>query len=154
MPITDEKMVRWCRTLLGAEAAPQRTLGDYLKSIPRLSSLSNVPSGTVVLVRGDVDSKPGAKIGEGDQRLRSMVDTLRFGIEHGWKQVVFGHIGRKPEGSLSKVAGRLGELLGKKVTLDRRLAGRTDDDDQVGSGEGDCGEPAGRCFGTRKYAAI
>ena len=117
MPITDEKMVRWCRTLLGAEATPQKTLGDYLKAIPRLSSLASVPSGTVVLVRGDVDSKPGAKIGEGDQRLRSMVDTLRFGIEHGWKQVVFGHIGRKPEGSLSKVAARLGELLGKNVTL-------------------------------------
>lgn len=46
-----------------------------------------------------------------------MVSTLKFGIEQGWKQVVFGHIGRKPEGSLNKVAARLGELLGKKVTL-------------------------------------
>src|SRR5262245_32064308 len=113
MPVSDEKMTRWSRTLLGAETAPYQELGDYLKAIPRLSSLANVPSGTVVLVRGDVDSKPGAKIGEGDQRLRSMVDTLRFGIEHGWKQVVIGHIGRKPEGSLNKVAARLGELLEK-----------------------------------------
>src|SRR5262249_1289706 len=33
------------------------------------------------------------------------------------KQVIFGHIGRKPEGSLAKVAARLGELVGKKVSL-------------------------------------
>ena len=83
--------------------APYKTLGDYLAAIPRLDSLADVPSGTAVLVRGDVDAKPGAKIGEGDVRLRSMVDTLKFGSEHGWKQVVFGHIGRKPEGSLNKV---------------------------------------------------
>src|SRR5206468_2321066 len=97
--------------------APHTTLGEYLNAIPRLKSLADVPRGTAVLVRGDLDAKPGAKIGEGDQRLRSMVDTLRFGIVNGWKQVVFGHIGRKPEGTLAKVAARLGELIGKKVPL-------------------------------------
>ena len=35
----------------------------------------------------------------------------------GWKQVIFGHIGRKPEGSLKAVAGRLGELLNCPVIL-------------------------------------
>src|SRR5690606_8635980 len=64
-----------------------------------------------VLVRGDVDAKPGANIGEGDIRLRSMLDTLRFGRERGWKQVIFGHIGRDPAGSLSKVRDRLEQLL-------------------------------------------
>src|SRR5215475_15982564 len=117
MKISDEKMLAWCRKLAGADAAPHKTLGDYLGAIPRLKSLADVPAGTVVLVRGDTDAKPGAKIGEGDERLRSMESTLKFGIERGWKQVVFGHIGRKPEGSLSKVATRLGEILGKKVTL-------------------------------------
>ncbi len=117
MHISEQKMTHWCRTLLGAEPAPQKTLGAYLAAIPRLASLDDVPKGTVVLVRGDTDAKPGAKIGEGDQRLRSMVETLKFGIERGWKQVVFGHIGRKPEGSLNKVAARLGELLGQKVEL-------------------------------------
>jgi len=117
MHVSDEKMLHWCQALLGATPAPHATLGEYLNAIPRLKSLADVPRGTAVLVRGDVDAKPGAQIGEGDQRLRSMVDTLRFGIEHGWKQVVFGHIGRKPEGSLAKVAARLGELVGKKVPL-------------------------------------
>ena len=70
-----------------------------------------------MLVRGDVDAKPGATIGDGDERLRSMLDTLRYGIDRGWKQVIFGHIGRKPDGSLKAVARRIGELIGKEVPL-------------------------------------
>ena len=98
-------------------AAPDLTLADYIRAIPGLASLEDLPSGTPVLVRGDVDAKPGAKIGDGDIRLRSMVDTLQFGRERGWKQIVFGHIGRKPEGSLAKVAKRLGEMLECDVPL-------------------------------------
>ncbi len=118
MPITTDKMTDWCETLLaGRAAAPDMELVDYLESIPRLDSLSDLPSGTPVAIRGDVDAKPGDKIGEGDIRLRSMVDTLKFGLERGWKLIVFGHIGRKPEGSLDKVAKRLGELLECEVPL-------------------------------------
>jgi len=118
MAVSAQDMQAWCATLLAGRAAnPSLSLSDYLDAIPSLGSLDDVPSGNVVWVRGDVDAKPGATIGEGDIRLRSMVDTLTFGREHGWKQVVFGHIGRKPEGSLSKVAKRLGELLGCDVPL-------------------------------------
>jgi phosphoglycerate kinase len=118
MAVTNERMLEWCRTLLGANpAAPKRTLADYLAAIPRLSALADVPAGTPVLVRGDVDAKPGAKIGDGDERLRSMVETLRFGIDRGWKQIVFGHIGRKPEGSLKDVARRIGELVERDAPL-------------------------------------
>ncbi len=116
--VTAQQMQSWCETILkGREAAPDKTLNDYLAAVPRLDSLADVPSGTPVLVRGDTDAKPGAEIGQGDIRLRSMVETLKFGIEKGWKQVIFGHIGRKPEGSLEKVANRLGELLDCQVPL-------------------------------------
>jgi phosphoglycerate kinase len=118
MAVTQQQMHSWCQTLLaGRAAAPNLTLADYLKAIPTLESLSDVPGGTVVLVRGDVDAKPGPNIGEGDIRLRSMVDTLNYGRDRGWKQVIFGHIGRKPEGSLEKVAARLGGLLECDVPL-------------------------------------
>lgn len=112
MSVTPAIMEAWCQNLLGAN--PERTrrpLDDYLRAIPRLDTLADVPAGTGVLVRGDVDAKPGANIGEGDIRLRSMLDTLRFGRERGWKQVIFGHIGRDPAGSLSKVRDRLEQLL-------------------------------------------
>ncbi|MEM6656120.1 MAG: phosphoglycerate kinase, partial [Planctomycetota bacterium] len=116
--VTPEQMQSWCETIVrGREAAPDLTLGDYLADVPRLDTLADVASGTPVLIRGDVDAKPGAEIGQGDIRLRSMVETLKFGRERGWKQVVFGHIGRKPEGSLEKVAARLGELLDCNVPL-------------------------------------
>ena len=82
-----------------------------------MDCLSKLPSGTAVLIRGDVDAKPGPKVGDGDIRLRSMKDTLKFGQERGWKQIIFGHVGREPEKSLAKVAARLGEILGCKVTF-------------------------------------
>ena len=116
MSVTAQQIQAWCDTLLDEEASG-KTLQDYLAAIPRLDSLDDVPSGASVLVRGDVDAKPGEKVGEGDIRLRSMLDTLEYGRKHGWKQIIFGHIGRKPEGSLAKVAKRLGELLGTEVPL-------------------------------------
>ncbi len=111
-------MLAWTQAILGVNPlVPKRPLPDYLKAIPRLASLAGVPSGTPVLVRGDVDVKPGKTVGEGDIRLRSMVETLRFGQSKGWKQIVFGHKGRKPEESLDAVGRRLGEILGCNVPL-------------------------------------
>lgn len=118
MSVTAAELVPWCEVLLGADPpGGPLTLTQYLAGIPRLDSLADLPSGTVVLVRGDVDAKPGKQVGEGDVRLRSMRETLEFGRERGWVQVVLGHIGRKPEGSLAAVAARLGQLLGTTVPL-------------------------------------
>ena len=112
MAITTEKMSAWCKALLGADAEIEKlSLEDFVDATPTLDSLADVPSGTPVLVRGDVDAKPGEKIGDGDIRLRSMKETLQFGRDRGWKQIIFGHIGRKPEGSLDKVAKRIGEIM-------------------------------------------
>jgi phosphoglycerate kinase len=118
MAVTEKEMQAWCETLLaGRSAAPDQTLSDYIRAIPGVSSLEDLPAGSPVLVRGDLDCKPGPQIGDGDIRLRSMVDTLRFGLAREWKQIIFGHIGRKPEGSLAKVAQRLGEIIKCDVTL-------------------------------------
>jgi len=118
MLLTDETMLAWCRRLTGvSDDAPRLPLEDYLKAIPRFDALRDIPSGTPVLVRGDLDAKPGPNIGDGDIRLRSMVDTLNEGRERGWVQIIFGHIGRKPEGTLVNVAARLGELLDTEIEL-------------------------------------
>jgi phosphoglycerate kinase len=118
MPATMQDLTSWLRALLGVDPITQnRTLQEYLDGIPRLDSLNDVPSGTPVLIRGDVDVKPGPKVGDGDIRLRSMVKTLEFGKSRGWKQIIFGHVGRKPDGSLKKVAARLAEIIGSPVTL-------------------------------------
>ncbi len=118
MPVTESTVNTLCRQLLGVDAVGKKPpLDAYLAAIPALDDLANLPSGTAVLIRGDVDAKPGEKIGEGDVRLRSMLETLKFGQSRGWKQIIFGHRGRKPEESLAKVAKRLGELLGTNVPL-------------------------------------
>lgn len=120
MAVSEKEMQAWCETLLaGRSAAPELTLSDYIRAIPGVAALEDLPKGSPVLVRGDLDCKPGSQIGDGDIRLRSMVDTLRFGIAHDWKQIIFGHIGRKPEGSLVQVAQRIGELLDCEVILIR-----------------------------------
>jgi phosphoglycerate kinase len=118
MTVTAEAVVKWCQAVLGEDPSIAKLpMEKYLEAIPKLQSLADVPSGTPVLVRGDVDAKPGAKVGEGDIRLRSMKDTLDYGRQKGWKQIVFGHIGREPEKSLSKVRARLAEILGCEVAF-------------------------------------
>jgi phosphoglycerate kinase len=120
MAVTEQQITASCEALLaGRKAAPDLSLADYIRDVPGLAALEDLPSGTPVLVRGDLDCKPGKKVGEGDIRLRSMVDTLEFGRKRGWKQIIFGHIGRKPEGSLAEVAKRLGEILKCEVPLVR-----------------------------------
>jgi hypothetical protein len=54
MKVTTERMTAWLNRLLGL-APRDNDLKSYLNSIPRLESLVDVPSGTPVLVRGDVD---------------------------------------------------------------------------------------------------
>src|SRR5262245_30695145 len=121
MALTSDRVLKACRLLKGLDRRENLRLADYLKAIPRLKSLADVPAGTPVLVRGDVDCKPGPEVGQEDIRLRSMKETLQFGRNKGWKQVVFGHLGRKqpdkPIGSLAKVATRLGQILGCEVPL-------------------------------------
>jgi phosphoglycerate kinase len=116
MKVTTAYMSDWCQKILGADPnTPKLPLEQYLDSIPRMECLGKLPAGTPVLVRGDVDAKPGAKLGDGDIRLRSMKETLEFGRQKGWKQVIFGHIGREPEKSLAKVRDRLALILGCEV---------------------------------------
>ncbi len=118
MPLTTECMASWLTKMLGADPnSPKLPMDKYLAAIPRMECLGSLPSGTPVLIRGDVDAKPGASIGEGDIRLRSMKDTLQFCRDKGWKTIIFGHIGREPEKSLSKVAARIGEIMGVNVTF-------------------------------------
>jgi phosphoglycerate kinase len=116
MKITTDAMAAWCRKILGADPnCPKLPLEKYLASIPRMECLGKLPAGTAVLIRGDVDAKPGANVGEGDIRLRSMKDTLDFCRQKGWKTIIFGHIGREPEKSLGKVRDRLAKTLGCDV---------------------------------------
>lgn len=113
--ISNERMEAWLRRILGVNR-PNLGLLDYIQRIPRVKALQ-LPAGSRVLVRGDLDCKPGATIGQGDIRLRSMKETLEIGRQRGWVQILFGHIGRDPQLSLEKVCKRLGEILNCQINL-------------------------------------
>ncbi|MGV3606873.1 MAG: phosphoglycerate kinase [Planctomycetaceae bacterium] len=121
MTVSADRVLAVAKVLKGVVPHADLSLADYLNAIPRLDSLAGLSSGTPVLIRGDVDAKVGAELGQGDIRLRSMKETLEFGRSKGFKQVIFGHLGRKekdkPIGSLAKVAARLGLILGCEVKL-------------------------------------
>jgi phosphoglycerate kinase len=109
--ISVDRIQEWCARLI--EKSPDfPPLEDCLKKIPAVASLSQLPPGTRVLVRGDTDVVFDDK-GEpdDDSRLRALVDTLKLGVERGWVQVLYGHRGRDPKLSLEPVASYLEKLL-------------------------------------------
>ncbi|MCW5937405.1 MAG: phosphoglycerate kinase [Fimbriimonadaceae bacterium] len=78
-------------------------------------------SGKTVLVRCDFNVPlEGARITD-DRRITEALPTIRLLVEKGAKVVLCSHLGRPkgvtPEFSLKPVADRLGELLGRPVSL-------------------------------------
>lgn len=100
-----------------SESAQSPAMTDMLSAIPTLEALSDLPAGTPVLLRGDLDVQiADGEVAE-DVRLRSMLPTIRFGLDRGWRWILIGHIGRKPELSLAPVAKRLEELCETPVAF-------------------------------------
>jgi phosphoglycerate kinase len=116
MRISPDTVARWCRDLLEPLTATLPSMEEMIEAIPRLDSLVDVPQGTPVIVRCDtnVAIAPGGSIAS-DVRIRSLLDTLRFGLNRGWRQVIHGHIGIASECSLRPVADRLGQILQSPV---------------------------------------
>merc|ERR1711988_1821788 len=78
--------------------------------------------GKVVLVRCDLNVPLDGKTITDDTRIRASVPTVQYLVEKGAKVLLSSHLGRPKDGpedkfSLSPVAGRLSELLGKDVAM-------------------------------------
>ena len=79
-------------------------------------------AGQTVIVRSDLNVPLDGKTITDDGRIRASIPTIKSLIDRGAKVVVLAHLGRpkgEPEDkySLAPAAIRLGELLGKSVTL-------------------------------------
>lgn len=111
MSVTAERVREWCSKLI--EKSPDFPgLEECLKKIAPLDSLADLPAGSRVLVRGDTDvvfDDQGEP--DDDARLRALVETLKFGIQRNWVQILYGHRGRDPKLSLEPVARYLEKLL-------------------------------------------
>jgi phosphoglycerate kinase len=104
-------MQEWCAQLI--EKSPAfPSLEVCLTKIAGMESLSDLPKGTRILVRGDTDVVfDDAGQPDDDSRLRALVETLKFGVARGWVQILYGHRGRDSKLSLEPVAAYLEKLL-------------------------------------------
>ena len=73
MPVSADRVLQLAKALKGFAPHEELSLADYLKAIPRLESLADVPSGTTVLVRGDVGYALACQI-PSEQFLQYIVD--------------------------------------------------------------------------------
>ena len=82
-------------------------------------------SGKRVLIREDLNVPIKAGVITSDQRIQAALPTLRMALDKGAAVMVMSHLGRPREGqwseedSLSPVAARLAQLLGRDVPLIR-----------------------------------
>jgi phosphoglycerate kinase len=112
MLIDEPSISNWCRQVLDPLGIAA-SFDECIDAIPQLDALSDLPPGTRVLVRCDTNVVfDAAGRLENKARLISLLETLQFGRERGWVQIVHGHIGVDGHESLRLVAGELGRLLG------------------------------------------
>ncbi|MCH8830531.1 MAG: phosphoglycerate kinase, partial [Planctomycetes bacterium] len=109
--ISADAVIKWCEELLfGEPNFPP--LEHCLLSIPTLESLAHLPPGTRVLLRGDLDVVVDDEGNvEDDTRLRSLLETIRFGRQQRWVQLIYGHRGRNAGVSLAPIVPHLERLI-------------------------------------------
>ena len=85
----------------------RETIEDLLANISPIDALAELPAGTPVWIRADLDVADRDGIIGDDPRLASLHETLEFGREHGWRMLLIGHRGRTPEKTLEYVYQKL-----------------------------------------------
>lgn len=89
---------------------PTETLETKLARIPPLEALADLPHGTAVWIRADLDVEDRDGVIGTDPRLAGLHETLEFGRARGWRMLLLGHRGRKPEQTLEYVHQKLSTL--------------------------------------------
>ena len=102
----DETFETALRTAAGFRKS-SRDLPALLAGIPALDSLSDLPAGTPVWIRADLDVADHDGVIGHDPRLASLHETLAYGRERGWRMLLLGHRGRTPDRTLEYVHQKL-----------------------------------------------
>jgi phosphoglycerate kinase len=102
----DDTFAAALRRAIGVEKSSE-TLEEKLARIPAVDALADLPAGTPVWLRADLDvSDRDGVIGD-DPRLTGLHATLEFGRAHGWRLILLGHRGRDPSHTLEYVHQKL-----------------------------------------------
>ncbi|MCA9315166.1 MAG: phosphoglycerate kinase, partial [Planctomycetes bacterium] len=104
-----DTFARALRLAAGYDKA-RATIEERLAAIPTAESLSDLPPGTPVWIRADLDVADVDGVIGDDPRLKSLHETLELGRRQGWRMLVFGHRGRDADSTLEYVYQRLRDL--------------------------------------------
>jgi len=80
---------------------------ERLAQIPAIESLGDLPRGTPVWIRADLDVPDRDGMIGDDPRLASLHESLEYGREHGWRMLLIGHRGRTRDRTLEYVHQKL-----------------------------------------------
>ncbi|UCC64701.1 MAG: phosphoglycerate kinase [Anaerolineae bacterium] len=92
-------------------------LEEILNSIPTVDRLQDVPKGTTVLIRADLDMPIKDGRVADLSRIKANSPTIKHCSEQGWKVVIFGHLGRDKNISVAPVSRGYSEEIGKSIEL-------------------------------------
>ncbi|HNT86658.1 MAG TPA: phosphoglycerate kinase [Candidatus Hydrogenedentes bacterium] len=98
-------------------ALDRRPLEDLLDAIPGVADLTDMPAGTAVLVRADLDTSVKDGKVKDTARIEACAPTIAFCCEMGWKPVVFGHIGRDRANSTRPIRDAMQKQIERKVVF-------------------------------------
>jgi phosphoglycerate kinase len=102
----DDTFAAALRRAVGFVDAGER-LEDKLARIPSIESLADLPQGTPVWIRADLDVTDRDGVIGDDPRLKGLHETLEFGRSHGWRMLLIGHRGRTRDMTLEYVYQKL-----------------------------------------------
>ena len=88
-------------------ADAKESLEAKLQRIPPVEALADLPHGTAVWIRADLDVEDRDGLIGDDPRLEGLHETLEFGRSRGFRMLLIGHRGRKPEQTLEYVHQKL-----------------------------------------------
>ncbi len=92
-------------------------LEEILNHIPTVDNIQNIPKGTVVLIRADLDVPIENDKVVDFSRIEVSSPTIKYCIEQGWKVIIFGHIGRDKNLSVMPVCEAYSKEIGQNIEL-------------------------------------
>ncbi|MDH5185730.1 MAG: phosphoglycerate kinase [candidate division WOR-3 bacterium] len=93
------------------------SLEEILDSIPTVDQIRDIPKGTIVLIRTDLDMPiKDCKVAD-LSRIKANSPTIKYCIEQSWKVVIFGHLGRDKNTSVKPVCEGYSEEIGQNIEL-------------------------------------
>ena len=92
-------------------------LQTIINKIPRIDKLTDVRTGTPVLVRTDLDIPLKDNKVADMSRIESSSATIKYCQQKGWKTIIFGHIGRDKNNTVAPVCQTMSDHLGIPIQL-------------------------------------